>query len=288
MKRKRSNSHHLASTWIIIASTWIVIVLLIAACSSNSDTGTHELTSAEFDPTSTRDLQGPGGASIEPIPLDDLADLSDAAVEMTVLDVRPSRLNTPNGEFPAVDVEGPAGQLSDLLVFTEIEVRVEVVHALRAGLEDNISAGDILVVTVDGGLIETVLPAAEAAALGIRMPVNEPEGSTEDPAPGSPERDPVTPTESVSDGKEIVPAEPVPYARGIPPFYSLTEGDRVLVFLVYTTQPGFRGPDIDVLEPTHPYGLFRQSGDKWIPDREAAEGVDPIALAKGMDQAPRN
>lgn len=255
-------------------------ILMTSACSdSSSGTGSHDLISASFDPTSTLELQGPGGASIEPVAVSDIPRLSDAAIEVTVVDVKPSRLNTADGKFPAVDVDGPADQLRGLLVFTEVEVRVEAVHSARSASRD-LRVGDTLTIVVDGGVVETILPPDEAAALGVLIPIDEPEGSAEHPDPGDSAREPAAPRTDPGDGVEVAPTEPVSYTTGIVSFYALTEGDRVLLFVAETTQPGFRMADFTVLEPTHPFGIFHRIDGAWVADRNEAVGVDVVALAR--------
>ncbi|MFQ5523935.1 MAG: hypothetical protein ACE5F5_10200 [Acidimicrobiia bacterium] len=204
------------------------LALVLSACGESSplfDAETSEaetnLTSTtEFvatgenlapDPRSTRDLLGGGGGTLVSLRFADIPRVSDLAVIADVVDIRPSRLNTPDGKFPPIDPNRGPEQTFGLLPETPVVVKVVEVLAERPAVPSGWKAGEGREIVIHGGYFRTMLGPEEAAALGILV-TKGPEG------PGLV-------------AEEGPPTEPVDYNIGLSPSVDLAEGQRLLMFL---------------------------------------------------------
>ena len=124
------------------------LALVLAACAQSSSSPAVEVpeeeeastSTTEFvttgenlapDPRSTRDLLGGGGGILVPLRFADIPHISDLAVIVDVVDIRPSRLNTPDGKFPPIDPNRGPEQAFGLLPETPVVVKVVEVLAER-------------------------------------------------------------------------------------------------------------------------------------------------------------
>jgi hypothetical protein len=162
------------------------------------------------DPTSTRTLTGAQG-SLVPLRFSDIPRISDLAVIVDVVDIKPSRLNTPDGRFPAIDPDRGPEQTRGLFPETPVVVRVVEVLAERPAVPSGWKVGEEREIVIHGGYFRTILGPEEAAALGILV-TKGPEG------PGLV-------------AEEGPPTGPVDYNIGLSPSVSLAEGQRLLMFL---------------------------------------------------------
>ncbi len=261
-----------------VAVLVVCVALIVAACGSSPtpSSGIDELP----EPTSTLDLRGGGSGSLALIDLADLVFISTAAVEATVVDVRRSRANTPDGTFPKIDTSRGHEQLIDLYALTDIEIRVEAVLGDRGELEGVLVAGETVTITIFGGMLRTVLQPDEARALGVKVELGE---QPVDPdAESGVDPDQTSRTPNPEEPVEVFPTEPVPFESGFSPVESLTEGDRVILFLSSDQQVGFGGgPPIEIITISHPVGVFRQNGEgAWVSDLAApGDPGDALELA---------
>jgi hypothetical protein len=162
------------------------------------------------DPHSTRDLTGAQG-SLVPLRFSDIPRISDLAVIVDVVDIMPSRLNTPDGRFPAIDPDRGPEQTRGLFPETPVVVRVVEVLAERPAVPSGWKPGEEREIVLPGGEFRTILGPEEAVTLGVLVTAS-PEG------PGL-----VAP--------EVPPTEPIPLSIGVSVDASVTEGDRMLMFL---------------------------------------------------------
>jgi len=183
------------------------------------------------DPVSTKELTG-GGGSLVPLDPDELPFVTDLVVEVTVLDVRPSHLTTPDGRFPVIDPSRGPEQIQKVLPETDVVVDVVRVLAIRpAAAVEGWNEEERAVVTLFGGRFVTMLGPEEATALGVLVPVG-PEG----------------PGQAESEGP---PTGPVEFAIGLGPSEDVAEGDRLVLFL--RTEESSSGKS--VVRPVHPLGV---------------------------------
>ncbi len=208
-----------------------VLLLLLPACAPSSLAGDVETTrttgplqdsgTADVfvstgenlapDPRSTLELGGMGGGTLVPLRFSDIPRISDLAVVVDVVDVKPSLLNTPDGRLPPIDPRGDPDQLKGIRPETPVVVRVVEVLAERPAVASEWSAGQLQTIILPGGYFTTILGPEEAASLGVLVPDGR-EG------PGEIE-------------SESPPTSPVDFSIGLSLSASLTEGDRVLLFL---------------------------------------------------------
>ena len=242
------------------------LALVLAACAQGSSSPAVEVpeeeaastSTTEFvttgenlapDPRSTRDLLGGGGGILVPLRFADIPRISDLAVIVDVVDIRPSRLNTPDGKFPPIDPNRGPEQAFGLLPETPVVVKVVEVLAERPAVPSGWKAGEERELVIHGGYFRTVLGPEEAAALGILV-TKGPEG------PGLV-------------AEEGPPTEPVDYNIGLSPSVSFSEGQRLLMFL---------RRDVD-----------RMGRDRWVPaDPRALFTLGPGGgLAQAKPNLPR-
>ncbi len=253
-----------------VARMVVAASLLLAACAPTSSP--PSVTVPVSDPTSTRDLAGAGAGSIRPIALDDLPAISTAAIEATIVDVQPSRANTPDGAFPDIDPSLGPEQLRSLYPMTDIDIRVDVVYGDRAELEGALQPGMPATITVFGGHVATTLTPDEARALGVLVTPDE----------VAPDADSGIDADAEI---EVDPTGPVPFSLGVAPDVTLTEGDRVLLFLTERAMAGFDGAaPFERISIAHPFGVFRRDASgRWRSDLIDTEEIDIEALARAVD-----
>ncbi len=234
------------------------MAFLVAACGPGSgDLG------PTFDPTSTADLAAGGGASLGPILPAELAELTDLVVEVEVVDVQPSRLNTADGGFPnAADLAATAKEghpLVGLEVFTPVDVRILGVAA--AAPEVTPPGPGSFLVEVGGGAVTATLDTDQARLLGV---LEVPDGARE--GPGAVE------VEQPATG-------PVDITWGYGPSAVLTEGARYVLFLARSEVERYDGSGTDLRwTVVDPAGVFEPTEDGgWKPQRDFASG--PVALS---------
>jgi hypothetical protein len=240
------------------------IALVVAALAVNACVGTGggeisfeaDGTNIAEEPTSLDELGGLGGGSHLDSSAEEIASSSDVAIEAEIVDVQKSYLNTEDGRFPSGTEIGARG-LSDLEVLTDVVVRV--VRTVAAANPDyGHSPGTLLTITVGGGSFETMLDLEQATALGM---TNDGDDDSPDDAGGA-----------------------VYFTYGRSPGLNLTEGDRVVVFLLKHNIRGFgeSAPMLTLLSPAHPLGVFRDGDDGIWRDPRGRE-VDLEALAVLVD-----
>jgi len=230
-------------------------------------TSTAELSLAVRTPTSGLSMVVSG--SLMSMDYDELPAASVAAIEVIVIDVRPSIPNTRNGEFPPIDLNGSFDQLRGLYPLTRVEV--QIVDVLGGQLDS--SVGDRVDITIAGGVITTTLTPQEARILGF-------EGAEIDDAALAAPHD-HDPDAEPTPEPEIDLNAPVPLSIGIAPSVRLTEGDRVVLFVVQRDSQIFGSAGTrSVLAITHPVGVYRQYAQGWASDfGESDAYVDVRALA---------
>jgi hypothetical protein len=216
-----------------------------------------------------RELAVLGGATYEGLTPEQLAGKSELAVEVVIIDIRPSHLNTSDGLFPSAD-EILADGMCNLTVMTN--VTVEIFRTLgRSDDAPTLNNGDSFTLAVGGGTIYTTLSVEQANALGVTT-VNE-------EFPEHTEGDSLPPDVEI---EEPVDA-PVKFTWGTTPDIDLTEGDHVALFLTRVTVPAYAAGegDIEYWSPVHPYAVFHRSSDgDWIPKGAEYDGINPEELAK--------
>ena len=114
------------------------------------------------DPSSLAELAALGGATHLASTPEEIAAISTAAIEVVVLDVRPSTLNTSDGRFPSGDAIRSSG-LERLSVHTEVVAKLVNVRSGELTSERD----DLVTLTIGGGVIATRLDKHQAEALGI-------------------------------------------------------------------------------------------------------------------------
>lgn len=192
------------------------------------------------DPRSTLDFMGaPGAGSVLPIQASQLPLVSDAIIDVRVIDVRPPRFNTADGSPPQIDATRGPEQIESLYVYTDVVMEVQDVRGVRQGKSHDIPPlGEQLTVVVQGGVVSWTLHADEAKALGVRHAGEE--------GPGKPE--------SLS-----LPTGPVDFTMGSIPDVALSEGDTVTLFLRQEALPGWtrteRPPEWVI---AHPLGVVAE------------------------------
>lgn len=260
-----------------VAVVMLATSLMLASC--GADTTEEAFLESLPEPTSTQELAGAGGGTVQPIDLAELPSMSTVAVEATVVDVRRSYANTEDGRFPEIDTSAGPDQLRGLYPLTDIQIRIEAVLGDRDGLEGAFKPGDLVVVTIHGGILHTVLQPDEAKALGVLVtPGEKPADVASDPEEASRPPDP-------KNEVEVFPDEPTPFAIGVAPDENLAEGDRVILFLTQSTKRAFAGADpIDVITVAHPYGVFHQTEEGlWLSDMAPDPEVDATLLARRVE-----
>ena len=236
------------------------LALVLSACAGEVTDGGTALVS---DPRSTADVAVAGGGSLGPILPAELADLSDLVVEVEVVDVKPSVLNTTDGRFPsATELAAKAGEghpLVGLEVSTPVEVRVVDVLAAAPGTSP--PGTKTLVVTVAGGAVRGILDPTQARLLGV---LEVPEGIQEGPG---------------AEEVEVPATGPVDFTWGYAPSETLTEGGRYVLFLSRTETVRYDGSGTDLRwTVVDPAGVFEQDAEgRWRPQRSFASG--PVDLS---------
>ena len=211
------------------------------------------------DPVSTAFQSAPGAASILPADWPELADSAIAVLEIRVVDVHPSYLNTADGLFPspadAIDASGNY-RFAGLYTLTDIDVEIVSVLATVGDVSEFMNSKNAMTITVHGGFMETVLDVEAARAFGVTQVVED-----------SPYHE--GPEEGVEPDIETeIPAQsPVVMSWGISPSEVLTEGDHLVIFFEVREVNGFSGaPILRRIFPVHPFAVFRSVGGKWVAD----------------------
>jgi len=210
------------------------------------------------DPSSLTELKGLGGGTEAPLTTDQMVRQADSVLEVSVVDIKRSYLNTANGAFPS-EPELAGGAVDELLVLTDVEVRVlrdrskgrltgkgpfdgKSLHlGKRTGDGSGTAlAGELMTVTVMGGAIQTRLSHGQATALGVMEVVEQfpdrshhstehPDIEIERPATGQ-----------IDD-----------FSYGISPSVSMSEGDDVVLVLETIEVPMVGGGQMSVLSLAH-------------------------------------
>lgn len=202
------------------------------------------------DPSSLAELKGLGGGTERNLTTDQMISRSSSVVEVNVVDVTRSYLNTVDGAFPTED-ELKAGAIKDLLVLTDVEVEV-VRNRSRSSLptkgkgsdwtfsRDRSAVDESMLVTVMGGAIQTRLTYEQATALGVTE-VTETFADR---------------THHSTDHPDIEIERPVSgpvedFSFGISPSVSLSEGDNLILVLEEVEVPMIDGSTKRVLSLAH-------------------------------------
>jgi len=234
------------------------------------------------DPTSLTEVSYAGGGSdFAELKAAEIAGLADLAVEVVVVDIRPSRLNTANGGFPT-GAEIDENTLIGLSIVTDVEVElVKTVGNRGRGRDFRMRKGDRFIVTVGGGTIVTDLDQAQATAIGAM----EVETISEDPEHVHTEGESHPPDEEIETPWVGILEE---FIWGSAPGEAMTEGDRFVVLLTDFEIPGFaESHRLQYWSPTHPSGIFRENQGKgkrkgqsrWVADLTGEE-VDLEAIGQ--------
>jgi hypothetical protein len=180
-------------------------------------------------------------------------------LEIRIVDVHPSYLNTADGLFPspadAIDDSGNY-QFAGLYTLTDVDVEIISVLAIAGDVSEFINSKNGMTITVHGGSMETVLDVEAARAFGVTEVVEDfpyHEGPEEGLEP---------------DIETDVPAQsPVVMSWGISPSEVLTEGDHLVVLFEVREVSGFSGaPSLRRIFPVHPFAVFRSVEGKWVAD----------------------
>ncbi len=246
----------------------VVFLLVLAACQGVDQTVEASSFGANLgpDPSSTSELRSQGGATYLPMEIDELRQAADLVVEATVVDVHRSRLNTADGLFPSIG-ELEARGVTNLDVLTDVDLDVVDVVDTRPGVEGGPQPGERLTVTVGGGEYTTILDAERARAIGMTdvvvvvPPTSEPlVCPSNEPDCGPPEAEIETPVTG-----------PAALTYGRAPGEILTEGERMIVYLVRVALRRYEGGTMEVWGPVHPAGILRPSDDgRWRAPGDAA------------------
>lgn len=245
-------------------STTLAVVMLAftLASSCSSDAVGPEPSTAEqpFNPTSTEQLGGLGGALLEPITADELASYSSVAVSATVVDVRHPVANTESGLFPDTAMLAQAAErghpLNDLLV--SIPIDIEIKEVLAGDQRVVTSIGSSATIYVSGGTVRAMIPPESAAILGVFKVVASPSN----------------PNAEMPEEIEVLPVEDVLFAWGYAPSEYLAEGTEYVLLLRESIVPGF-GEDPDSASQLHvvdPAGVFVNDSGVWKPQRTISDG----------------
>jgi hypothetical protein len=152
------------------------------------------------------------GASIAVLELERLPAITDIALIGAIQEVSPVRLSTPSGDLE-IDLRRGPEQMEGVYPYTPVTVRVEEVLGVRPSPRfpspSDVAPADQIEVTVIGGTYTARLTPEEADALG---------------------RDEEADLDA---GQEPVKADRLSFNYSLYCEVSLTEGDRVIVFLRY-------------------------------------------------------
>lgn len=244
------------------------VIVMVASCSgAPPDYGAN----VGPEPDSLSDVSGLGGGSWELLTLDEIAALADGVLEVEVVDVMKTRLNTHDGRFPTSDELEQFG-LRQLVPLTD--VKVKVVRSVATSSPDlRWDKGEELIITVGGGLYETVLDQRQARLLGIT------DAETPETLPDHTEGE-----SSPPDVETEVPVESdaVPFSWGTSPEgLRLTEGETVVLFVHEVTIGGYLSPQQTYLGVIHPRGVLSPSNGQWV-DPLDGRPVDLDALVVGV------
>lgn len=240
---KHSRLRQLAPAFFALV---VLILFLVMRLLSISGDHTHDLVSP-FEPTRLSDLALLGGSTEAPWSFEEMAKRSHVAVVVEVVDVRPSRLNTPDGRFPSAAAIRSQG-LSELTVLTDVDVFVGNTLA-SAGKAP--TPGEQMTITVGGGTIFTSLDADQAAALGITAVTVVPAAVA-----GGLDREVEVPVNGPVDE----------FMWGTTPEGELVEGEEALLFLEVLAIPSYdiRGSDLRILSPVHSSAMLHRDGSIWV------------------------
>ncbi len=240
----------------------VALALILSACGGDATTTAEVL---PFDPRSTADVAAAGGASYLPITSSGLADLADLIVEIDVIDVNPSVLNTTDGRFPsAPELAAKATEghpLVGLAVATPVDVRIRSILANPSGAR----TGGAFTIMVAGGAVSVTLDSDQARLLGIlEVPDDAQEG------PGAEE------VEVPADG-------PVDITWGHSPDVVLTEGERYVVILDRRPLSRYDGTSGPVeWWVGRPETVWEPVSDGWVPQhRTNLDLATVVALVAG-------
>lgn len=225
----------------------LLVVMSIAACSSG-DIGAN----VGPDPTSLEEFSGLGGATYEPLDSLGAAALADVAVEVEIVDIKRTHLNTQDGQFPSTEQLERLG-IGDLTALTDVDVRIrKFLGSAKEGL--SFDEGSITTITVGGGLYQTLVVSRQAELLGLTEVVNGPFPEHTEGETGPP------------DVEEEVPVQgdAIPFTWGSSPEeLSFAEGDVLVVFLVEHEIPGYDTGNLVLVGPIHPMGVLVEDGIGW-------------------------
>ncbi|MCI0545286.1 MAG: hypothetical protein L0Z49_12730 [Actinobacteria bacterium] len=246
----------------------LVLLALIASACSSPAYGRN----IGPDPISLRELGGLGGASLEPLDPTDAAARSELAMEIEVVDIKRTTLNTPDGRFPSADQLEKLG-ISDLSAGTDVVVRVR--DFLGSSREDlAFDEGSLVTLTIGGGRYDTVIDNQQAQLLGMTEVVDGSSAEHNEGETATPDVEVEVPV--VGDSFEV--------SWGHSPVHSFSEGDVLILFLVEFQAPGYdRGP-LTLLGPIHPSGVLVKDGDGWkVEGGDAQVDVNALVEALGSD-----
>lgn len=200
-----------------------------------------------FEPTRLSDLALLGGSTEASWTFQEMAEKSDMAVVVQVVDVKPSRLNTPDGRFPTAE-EIKTNGLTDLTVLTDVEV---VVSEVLAATDDSLRNGERMIITVGGGTIFTALSADQAQALGIMEVTVVPSDVA-----GAPDKEIEVPMNGPVDE----------FMWGTTPEGELVEGEESLLFIHEIDIPSYvkNAPELRILAPVHSSAMLHRDASRWV------------------------
>ena len=233
--------------------TWSVgvVALVVAACApvGSSSFGAN----LGPDPSSTAELRGIGRATYLPVDLSELRRTAGLVVEATVVEVHRSRLDTVDGRFPPLEDLETRG-VRNLDVLTDVDLEIVGVVDVRPGLEGVPRPGERFTITVGGGKYETTLDVERARAIGM-TDVEVVVPPTEQPV--------VCPSSEPDCGPPEVEVQtlvtaPADLTYGRAPGVILTEGGRVVVFLVRVSLRSYEGAPPRCGAPFIPPGSSRR------------------------------
>ena len=203
----------------------VALALLTRACSGGGKDVEYGVNLGP-DPTSLADVgSAGGGASYQILSTDEIAELSELALEVVVVDVRQSRLNTGDGKYPSAEQIEKLGT-TGLDIVTDVVVEIQRTVADKTGKGPG--AGEQFTIVVGGGTFYTTLSEAQGRASGIILEV---EVATDGGATGSPihgegnQPDPDLEEEVAWDGPLFG------FEWGWTPSEHMAEGDRLVVLL---------------------------------------------------------
>lgn len=235
----------------IIRKAALASMLAIAACAGGGE-------NLAEDPVSLAEVSGPGGASYEDLDPVAAAARSQMAVAVEVIDIEKTHLNTADGRFPSADQLEEMG-IGDLTALTDVELAV--IEGLAGSVATELDPGDVVTMTVGGGIYQTNLDAQQAEILGVTHVTGATDGETPDVEVETP----------VSEG-----AIPISWGSA-PGGLVFSEGDHLVIFLVEFTIPGYDTDDLTLLGPIHPNGVLIETDDGWVV-QTTSEPVDLEAM----------